>query len=116
MNVLQKCCYRSLKENRKRTAVTIVGIVLATSLITAVACMAASFRASMTQRARQETGDFHYLFSGVVRENLKYFQNNQNIERLGIEKKVGYALLTGCQNPDKPYLYIRALEIGRAHV
>ncbi len=110
MNVLQKCCYRSLKENRKRTAVTIVGIVLATSLITAVACMAASFRASMTQHARQETGDFHYLFSGVVRENLKYFQNNQNIERLGIEKKVGYALLTGCQNPDKPYLYIRALD------
>ena len=28
MNVLRKCCYRSLKENRKRTLVTIVGVIL----------------------------------------------------------------------------------------
>lgn len=34
MNVLQKCCFRSLKENRKRTLVTIVGVILATALIT----------------------------------------------------------------------------------
>ena len=47
MNVLEKCCYRSLKENRKRTLVTIVGILLATALITAVACMVVIFRASM---------------------------------------------------------------------
>ena len=110
VNVLQKCCFRSLKENRKRTAVTIVGIILATSLITAVACMAASFRASMTQHARQETGDFHYLFSGVTPENMKYFQNNQNVDRLGLSQEVGYALLPECQNPNKPYLYVRAVD------
>ena len=40
MNVLKRCCYRSLKENPKRTVVTIIGIILATSMITAVACMA----------------------------------------------------------------------------
>lgn len=43
-NVLKRCCYRSLRENRKRTAVTIVGIVLATALITGVACIVVSFR------------------------------------------------------------------------
>ena len=47
MNVLKRCCYRSMRENRKRTSVTIIGIVLATALITGVACMAVSFRASL---------------------------------------------------------------------
>ena len=57
MNVLRKCCYRSLKENKRRTAVTLVGIILATSLLTAVACMAVSFRVSMVAYEKQQTGD-----------------------------------------------------------
>lgn len=109
MNVLKKCCYRSLKENRKRTAVTIVGIILATALITAVACMAESFRASMVLLEKKDNGDFHYLFTGVAQENLKYFQNNQNVEKIGLAEEIGYAVLEGCTNPDKPYVYIRAV-------
>lgn len=110
MNVLKKCCYRSMKENRKRTIVTIIGIILATALITAVACMAESFRASMVVLEKKENGDFHYLFTGVAQENLKYFQNNQNIEKIGLAEEIGYAFLEGCSNPDKPYIYIRAVD------
>ena len=43
MNVLKRCCYRSMKENSKRTVVTIVGVILATALITALACLVVSF-------------------------------------------------------------------------
>ncbi len=110
MNVLMKCCGRSLKENRRRTIVTIVGIVLAAALITAVACMVVSFRASLIAYEKKENGDYHYLFSGVKAENLKYFRNNNHIERMGLLQEVGYALLEGSQNSDKPYLYIRAAD------
>jgi len=99
-----------MKENRKRVAVTIIGIILATALITAVACMAESFRASMVVLKKKESGDFHYLFTGVAQENLKYFQNNQNVEKIGLAEEIGYAVLEGCTNPDKPYLYIRAVD------
>lgn len=109
MNVLKKCCYRAMKENRKRTAVTIIGIILATALITAVACMAESFRASVVLLEKKDNGDFHYLFTGVAQENLKYFQNNQNVEKIGLAEEVGYAFLEGSTNPDKPYVYIRAV-------
>ena len=64
-NMLKQCCYRSLRENRKRTAVTIVGIVMAAALITAVACMVVSFRASMIAYERLQNGDFHYCFQEV---------------------------------------------------
>lgn len=110
MNVLQKCCFRSLKENRKRTLVTIVGIILATALITGVACLAVSFRASMIAYEKEKTGDYHYCFSGVKGENLKYFENNQNLEKIGLREALGYAVLEGSRNPDKPYLYLSAVD------
>ncbi|MBO5282334.1 MAG: FtsX-like permease family protein [Lachnospiraceae bacterium] len=110
MNVLQKCCFRSLKENRKRTLVTIVGVILATALITGVACLAVSFRASMIEYEKIHTGDYHYRFAGVKEENLKYFINNQHLEKIGFREALGYAVLEGSQNPDKPYLYLCAVD------
>lgn len=111
-NVLKKCCLRSLKENRKRTAVTIVGIILATALITGVACILVSFRASMILYEKQQNGDFHYHFVEVGREYLKYFENNINIEKCSLAENLGYAPLEGSQNPDKPYIFVSAIEKG----
>lgn len=110
MNVLKRCCMRSLKENRKRTAVTIVGVILATALITGVACLAESMRASLIYYEQRVNGNFHYCFTGVSGENLKYFRNNTNIESIGLARVVGYAVLEGSDNPDKPYLYIREMD------
>lgn len=110
MNVLQKCCYRSLKKNPKRTIVTIIGIILATSLITAVACLAVSFRASMVANEKEQNGDYHYCFQGVGGEYLKLFENNANVEKCGLVEELGYALLEESRNPDKPYLYVCAMD------
>lgn len=109
MNVLKRCCMRSLKENRKRTMVTIVGVILATALITGVACLAESMRESLIARARAD-GDYHYYFEGVHQDDLKYFGNNVNVERIGLAYGLGYATLEGSANPDKPYLYLRAVD------
>lgn len=111
-NVLKRCCYRSLRENRKRTAVTIIGVMLATALITGVACIAVSFRASLVAYEKEQYGDFHYCFLDVGQEYLKYFQNNRHIKEYSLAETIGYARLEGCQNADKPYLYISAIEEG----
>ena len=110
MNILKKCCYRSLKNNPKRTAVTIIGIILATALITGVACMAVSFRASMVAFEKENSGDYHYCFIDVDSDYLKLFRNNVNVEEYGLVEEVGYARLEGSQNPDKPYLYVCAMD------
>ena len=49
MNLLNKLTVRNLKLNKKRTIVTIVGIILSVALITAVASLYTSGR---TKRAR----------------------------------------------------------------
>jgi putative ABC transport system permease protein len=91
--------------NKKRTIVTIIGIVLATALITTVANFAVSFRASMIEYEKKASGNFHYIFHDVSADNLKYFENNRAIETLGHTAELGYALLPDGKNEDKPYLY-----------
>lgn len=110
MDALKKFTLKSLQKNRKRTVVTIVGIILAAALITAVANMAESFRASFIAYQRAASGDYHYCFQGVEQENLKYFLNNRNIERIGYEEDLGYAMLPESTNPDKPYLFVKAMD------
>lgn len=108
--MIKKLTLRTIKKNRKRTTVTIIGIILATALLTAVANMAESMRESVIAHEKQTGGDFHYLFKGVAKDNLKYFENNKNIEKLGYGVVLGYAPLEGCINEDKPYLYVCAYD------
>lgn len=106
MSVIKKVTLQSLKQNKKRTAATIIGVILTTALLTAVANMAESLRASLIQYEKDKNGDFHYLFRGVEAENYKYFKNNRYVEKLGCNVELGYAQLPGSMNPDKPYLFI----------
>ena len=110
MNILKRCCFRFLKENRKRTAVAIVGVILSAALVTGVACLAESLRSSLILQSKKSNGDFHYLFSDVREEDLDLFRENANIEKITLLRKVGYGVLEGSRNEDKPYLYIREVD------
>ena len=52
MNVLNRLTIKNLKLNRKRTIVTIVGIMLATALLVAVTTIATSMRESLIVRQK----------------------------------------------------------------
>lgn len=106
MKVLQKLTRKNLLLNKKRTMVTIIGIILATALITAVANMAVSFQASMVEYEKKASGNFHYVFYNVSSENHKYFENNKNVETIGYTANLGYAALPDGRNESKPYLYL----------
>lgn len=110
MNALTKITLRNIKLNRKRAWVTIIGIMLATALIVVVADMAESFRSSMVEYEKAHSGDYHYCFYDVDPENLKYFEGNRNIEKLGYSVDLGYTELTGSRNEKKPYLYLKAMD------
>lgn len=110
MNVLNKLTIKSLQMNKKRTIVTIIGIILATSLITAVATMVVSFRETMIEYEKSSSGNYHYMFSDVPSEDLKYFKNNKNIENIYCTEYIGYSNLEGAQNEYKPYLCLWAYD------
>lgn len=70
MNLMKTLTLKNLKLNRKRTIVTIVGIILATALLSALVTLVSSFQYSMIEYQKQKGGDFHVKFSNVKMSEL----------------------------------------------
>lgn len=110
MNLMKTLTLKNLKLNRKRTIVTIVGIILATALLSALVTLVSSFQYSVIEYQKQKGGDFHVKFSGVKMSELSEFKNNRNIESTFETMGMGFAKLNGCKNEDKPYAYVMATD------
>lgn len=110
MNLMKTLTLKNLKLNRKRTIVTIVGIILATALLSALVTLVSSFQYSIIEYQKQKGGDFHVKFSGVKMSELSEFKNNRNIESTFETMGMGFAKLDGCKNEDKPYAYVMATD------
>ncbi|MDR0979010.1 MAG: ABC transporter permease, partial [Lachnospiraceae bacterium] len=108
MKLLKKLTIKSLKLNKKRTIVTVIGIMLATALITAIASLLVSFRQSLIDYEIQERGRFHYAFFDVPQDELKYIENNRNVENYYTIENLGYGKLENSRTYD--YVYLKAFD------
>lgn len=109
MKVLGKITVKHLKLNKKRTIVTIIGIMLATALMTAVVTMAVSFQQSLVSYQKKESGDFHYAFLEQDEAMLEKIKANRNVESYYETVGIGYADLEGSTNEEKPYVFVEAM-------
>lgn len=110
MQILNRLTIRNLKLNKRRTIVTIIGIIFATALLTAVATMAVSLKESVTLRSKKVDGDFHLLLYDMTDKEKESVINNRQVESYYETHEVGYGVLDGCVNDSKPYVYIEALD------
>ena len=109
MNIMNKTTLRSLKKNKTRTLVTIIGIILSAAMLTAVTTFASSIQNFLLEYAISISGDWH---GRVDVSNLDYYQdivNDERIDQVGLVGNDGYSLLEGGMNEYKPYLYIMEL-------
>lgn len=107
MSLLNKLTIKNLKLNKKRTVVTIIGIMLSVALITAVASIYSSGIKSLIKYETYEKGNYHTAFYNVPVSDMDIFENNRNIETINITKNVGYAKIDS-KNEYKPYAFIKA--------
>lgn len=107
MSLLNKLTIKNLNLNKKRTVVTIIGIMLSVALITAVASIYSSGIKSLIKYETCEKGNFHTAFYNVPVSDIDIFENNRNIETINITKNVGYAKIDS-KNEYKPYAFIKA--------
>lgn len=80
MNVPKKLALKNLKLNKKRSIGTIIGIVLATALICAVAGMGTSLQASLVKNAVDETGYYHLEVNDIKVNKLNQIKNNRDVK------------------------------------
>jgi len=107
MNVIQKFTLRSLRMNRKWTIVTIIGIIISTAMITAVSTFSSSFIALMQKEAIANEGNWHALFPDIKQSSIEEIKNDKLTGKIMLSRDIGYALLEGCENKSKPYIFIK---------
>ena len=108
MNIIYALTLRHLKLNKTRTIVTIIGVILSVSMITAVPTFVTSFLNMAQRNAIEDTGNLHVLYKDVPSQNINIVVNDKNTATAALSKDIGYAKLEGSKNEDKPYLFIKA--------
>lgn len=108
MNIVNTLTIRHLKQNKRRTLVTIIGVIISVAMVTAVATLGFSFLDLMKRQAIADSGEWHVLYKDLSKEQLAAIQNDDATKVVTITKDLGYAPLIGAENSSKPYLFIQA--------
>lgn len=110
MNVFHKVTLASLKENKTRTLVTIMGIILSAAMFSAVT----TFAGSLLHNIRSETiyyeGAWHGRVQQAARQDYDAIRTDSKIRDAVCFQQLGYAPAEGVQSPEKPYFYLLAAE------
>ena len=106
MNLLNKLTVQNLKLNKKRTIVTIVGIMLSVALITAVASVYASGLQSLINYEKNEKGAFHVAFFNMPLSEVETLKNNRGVDTVNLTESLGYAGIDS-KNEYKPYVCLK---------
>jgi len=107
VNILNTLTQRSLKLNRRRTIVTIIGIILSAAMICATITIAASFQDLFVQSAKQTDGNFHATFYDVNPEQVKYIADNAYTEVSMLSRNLGFARFDQTTREYRPYFYVK---------
>nr|WP_254119444.1 FtsX-like permease family protein [Bacillus sp. FJAT-29790] len=96
-----------MKQNKRRTLVTLIGVIISVAMVTAVATLGVSFLELMQRQTIANDGEWHVLYKDVNKDQLEAVKNDEATKTLVISRDRGYALLEGGQNENKPYLFIK---------
>ncbi len=107
MNIVNKLTIRHLKQNKRRTLVTIIGVIISVAMLTAVATIGVSFMDLLKRQTIAEGGNWHVLYHDLNEKQLEAVQKDPNTKEVILSKDRGYATLEGGKDPYKPYLFIK---------
>ena len=106
MNVFNKVTLQSLKKNKTRTIVTIIGIILSAAMICAVTTFASSFMNYAKENTIYTDGNWHGYQRDTDFQTYKDIWNTGKVEEAVYLQQLGYAYAEGCENEFKPYIYV----------
>ena len=112
MNVFNKVTLQSLKKNKTRTIVTIIGIILSAAMICAVTTFASSIYNYALDNAIYVDGNWHGSAEDMSLETYEMIKNESKVSNHVFAQQLGYAKIEGCINENKPYLFVLGASEG----
>lgn len=110
MSIFHKVTLRYLKENRTRTLVTIVGIILSAAMFTAVTTSISSLRHYLIQSTIYNEGNWYgSAYDLSMKEKEQLASDSRTVQSVSMEL-LGFADLKESINEDKPYLCVQGIQ------
>ena len=110
MNIFHKVTLETLKKNRTRTFVTVIGIVLSIAMFTAVTTSISSLRNYLLQVVIEQNGSWHGVIMDMNASEVASLKTKDEVKDVVSIQNIGYAKLANSKNEDKPYLFIGGIE------
>jgi putative ABC transport system permease protein len=107
MNIVNKLTIRHLKQNKRRTLVTIIGVIISVAMVMAITTLGVSFMELFQKQTIAFDGEWHVNYQNVNKDQLEVIKNDEATKTVVISRDRGYAPLEGGQNQHKPYLFIK---------
>src|SRR5690625_1496605 len=96
-----------MMKNKRRTLVTMIGIIISVAMITAVTTLVASFLNFAKNDHIANEGEWHITYKDVDHEQLQAIENDELTSKIFISRELGYVSLEDSKNTAKPYMYIK---------
>lgn len=106
MSILNRLTIKNLRLNKKRTIVTIIGIILSTALMVGIGLLFSSFQDLMIRDTIGYSGKYEANYSDVDLDKLNNIKDKDFT--YFYEKPIGFSK-TQSSNEYKPYMYITSV-------
>ena len=93
MNLYTSLTLRYLKQNKRRTLVTIIGIILATALICGIGNICTSFMDYQMRDQIKTSGSFYATFTDIDKEKASVITKSSGVSEYGYKKNLGSVIL-----------------------
>lgn len=110
MNIMNQLTRKHMKSNKKRTIMTILGVIVSVAMITAVATAANSFTAYVQQIQMQSSGSWHVKYENISINHLEEVAKDSNTKNVFYTQDGLYGLPMDAKTKleQKPFLYLQA--------
>ncbi len=105
MNILNKLTIKHLVMNKKRTLVSIIGIILSTALMVGIGLLISTILTSERLNAIKTYGNHHVSFNSLKQEDLNLISKNINVSEVKYYVPLGFTKVDSSYD-SKPYIYI----------
>lgn len=113
MNNYTGLTLKYLKGQKKRSLLTILGIVLSVTLLTSIGTIGLSYHDQLIRQTIRDFGDYHVSFNNILGDAVPKVNNNAMVKSTGVISREGYATIRETDVKEKrenpyaaPYRYL----------
>ena len=108
-DIFSKITFRTMRQNRMRTVVTVIGVILSAAMITAVTTFGQSMWSFLKNYSIEHDGYWFGAAEYVSDKEYERIRDDSRVEMAVATDILGYARYDRLTDEEKPYLYIQSL-------